>query len=113
MIRTFFMKYRFPLRYAAIKVLANHVHEAMVPRSIRIPVSRVPEPLRFSTHGSSNMADWTTNRRAKGKAERDYCVHQIALTLPRVPVTKRQRPYTGAATKRNGGLKGSAASKWR
>ena len=84
------------------------------------------------------MEDWTTNRRAVGKAEKDFCVQQIAMVLPRVEVKKVEAPKVvetkvenlapayksvaykpapwkpvHAAVKRNGGLRGSTATRWK
>jgi hypothetical protein len=117
MFRTFFMKYKFPLAYAATKVLANHVHESIAPRAPRL----VREP---------NLVNIG---RKHTPAERAACIHQIALALPRVPAPEPRQtvraaepiyearsayspcrtPSRPAAIKSNGGVRGSTATKWR
>lgn len=115
MIGHFFMKYRRPLAYMVTKVLANHIHAAIVPRRVYPSrLARASEPLTFSTNGSPKMEDWTTNRLAVTKEEKAKCVEQIAEVLPRVESYKpaRWKPVH-AAVKRNGGLRGSTATRWR
>lgn len=122
------MKYRFPLAYAATKVMANSIHEAMVPRRVRAA--------RMTESGIVDIG------RSHTTAERKECIRQIAMALPRLPAqgqyplatestapiyevrstrspefcapplsrSKRERP---AAVKRNGGLRGSTATKWK
>lgn len=133
MIGTFFMKYRRPLTYAVTKVLANHIHAAITPRRFpfRARLDDVSKPIRFSTHGSPDMKDWTINRLAVGEVEHDYCVRQIAKVLPKVEVSTphievvkprmkttqkpiaQWKPARPVATKRNGGLRGSTSSRWK
>ena len=137
MIGHFFMRYKRPLAYMVTKLLADRIHRVIVPRQPRFRAPRVLEHLNFSTHGSPRMEDWTTNRRAVTKEEKARCVHQIALVLPRVEVTvpkiaetfarvegerieRVEKPYkpapwkpAHAAVKRNGGLRGSTATRWK
>lgn len=114
MIGHFFMKYRRPLAYAFTKVLANHIHAAMVPRKVYASkLARASEPLAFSTNGSPKMEDWTTNRLAVTKEEKAQCVEQIAEVLPRVEYKPVRWKPVHAAVKRNGGLRGSSATRWK
>jgi hypothetical protein len=134
MIGHFFMKYRRPLAYAVTKILADRIHRVIVPRRVYPSrLARASEPLKFSTHGSPKMEDWTTNRLAVTKEEKARCVHQIAMVLPRVevpkvveakveriesaykPVIYKSAPWKPihAAVKRNGGLRGSTATRWK
>jgi hypothetical protein len=116
MIGHFFMRYKRPLAYMVTKVLANHIHAAMVPRKVYASkLARASEPLTFSTHGSPKMEDWTTNRLAVTKEEKAQCVEQIAEVLPRIEKPYRPAPWkpAHAAVKRNGGLRGSTATRWR
>ena len=114
MIGHFFMRYKRPLAYAFTKVLANHIHAAMVPRPVRAhKLAPISEPLEFSTHGSPDIQDWTTNRLAVTKEEKAPCIEQIAEVLPRVGYKPARWKPVHAAVKRNGGLRGSTATRWK
>lgn len=96
MIGTFFMKYRFPLAYAATKVLANHIHAAMVGRPVQPRKCRVSYQVIHKTR-SAKPIDLTSS------------------PLPRARKTTKWisvKSYS-AATKQNGGLRGSSATKWK
>ena len=99
MIGTFFMKYRFPLAYAVTKVLANHIHAAIVPVRPTKLISLKTRPIDIG--------------REHTPAERTECIRQIAEVLPRIKsgtvIGKQSR---SAAIKTGGGLRGSRATRW-
>lgn len=99
MIGTFFMKYRFPLAYVVTKVLANHIHAAIVPVRQTKPISLKTRPIDIG--------------REHTPAERVECIWQIAEALPRIKKATIRERSRSAAIKTGGGLRGSNATRWK
>jgi hypothetical protein len=103
-MRLFGMKYVRPLAYMGTKVFANAFHSVLVPRMPRI-------------HPACHIEPGNARERIRTVAQ---SAPQVFETQP-APVREREyvpytpKPYVSrpAAVKRNGGLRGSTATRWK
>lgn len=112
MLGHFLMKYQRPLTYGLVKTMANIIHDHCRRAQAKVGPIDIGRP-----HTA---------------AEREACIYQIALALPRLPTpaapiyrahrastprpfVAKSTPYVSrpAAVKSNGGLRGSTATRWR
>lgn len=106
MFEAFFMKYRYPLAYAATKVLANHIHAAVVPRA-RTSTRAYREAMGW--HDPSPASTFTPPRSEPRQTVRA----DPPISRARSAYVARTRDSRPPAVKTNGGLRGSTATKWR
>lgn len=119
MIGHFFMKYRFPLAYAATKVMANIIHDRIVRRPVRAhracEIRSLVVPLPRQTVRAIPPTS-TASYREYPEKEETVVVKPRAVEVPKQVIPTQSwthQPRRPAATKSNGGLRGSTATKWR
>ncbi len=118
MFRAFFMKYRYPLAYAATKVVANYIHDNVLGQT-RLPRARASSPEYRAMMGWADTG--AISQYPAPVTELPETLRPVRATAPLYearsasPVLERpRRDYSRpAAVKRNGGLRGSTASRWK
>jgi len=110
---SFFRRVRSPIRYVITRVLANHIHAAITPRP---RPRRAPKWVQALASKPSNVPSYSTYPSAAEMGIPRQIVPdqpesvEIARKVSVAPRLKTvSRP---AAVKRNGGLRGSTASRW-
>lgn len=110
------LKYLSPMRYMGTKLIANAIYSTLVPRGM----GRTPRCLDLTRHQvtASGGSAYANARAAMEAATEELAMPESRTPAPRVeslaewqPVF-RHAPGRPAAVKRNGGLRGSMATRW-